>query len=124
MTHKARDHLVRQQTRIVHAVRAHPGEFGIVVPKGIHRGIHDVERLIMACEQAGPPHSPSASNPWRLDGSSRKALNLLADQLIGTLKTIDELTADIRADARANEDAQRLQTIPGIGPVTAGALVS
>ncbi|MBW7057985.1 transposase, partial [Paracoccus bogoriensis] len=25
---------------------------------------------------------------------------------------------------RANEDAQRLQTIPGIGPVTAGALVS
>lgn len=33
------------------------------------------------------------------------------------------LTADIRADAHENEAAQRLQTIPSIGPITASALV-
>ena len=112
MTHKAREFLVRQQTQIVNAMWAHLGEFGIVVPKGIH----NVERLIIACEQAGLP------------APARKALNLLADQLIDTRRKIEDLTADIRADAKADEDAQRLQTIPGIGPgigpITASALVS
>ncbi|MCC6000403.1 MAG: IS110 family transposase [Pararhodobacter sp.] len=104
----AREFPLRQQTRIVNAMRAHLGAFGIVVPKGIHT----VERLIMACEQADLP------------ASARKALSLLADQLIDTQKKIEDLTADIRADAKASDAAQRLQTIPGIGPITASALVS
>lgn len=108
MTHKAREFLVRQQTQIVNAMRAHLGEFGIVVPKGIH----NAERLITACDGADLP------------ASARKALNLLADQLVDAQKKIEALTADIHADARGNEDAQRLQTIPGIGPITASALVS
>lgn len=108
MTHKAREFLVRQQTQIVNAMRAHLGEFGIVVVKGIH----NVERLIAACRGADLP------------APARKALNLLADQLVDTRRKIETLTADIRADARANEAAQRLQTIPGIGPITASALVS
>jgi len=108
MTHKAREFLVRQQTQIVNAMRAHLGEFGIVVPKGIH----NVERLMVACDRADLP------------APARKPLNLLADQLVDTQKKIEELTADIQADAKANEDAQRLQTIPGIGPITASALVS
>jgi len=108
MTHKAREFLVRQQTQIVNTMRAHLGEFGIVVPKGIH----NVERLMVACDRADLP------------APARKPLNLLADQLVDTQKKIEELTADIQADAKANEDAQRLQTIPGIGPITASALVS
>lgn len=108
MTHKAREFLVRQQTQIVNAMRAHLGEFGIVVAKGIH----NVGRLIAACDKAGLP------------APARKALNMLADQLIETQKKIEALTADIRADASASEAAQRLQTIPGIGPITASALIS
>lgn len=108
MTHKAREFLVRQQTQIVNAMRAHLGEFGIVVPKGIH----NVGRLIASCDRADLP------------APARKALNLFADQLVDTQKRIEALTADIRADAHANDAAQRLQTIPGIGPITASALVS
>jgi transposase len=108
MTHKAREFLVRQQTQIVNAMRAHLGELGIVVPKGIH----NVERLIVACEQADLP------------APARKALGLLADQLIDTQTKIEDLTVDIHADAKANKDSQRLQTIPGIGPITASALVA
>ncbi len=115
--------------RHVNAMRAHLGEFGIVVPKGIHI----VERLVMACEQV---HLPAPA---------RKALSLLADQLIDTQKTIEDLTADICADARTNAAAPRLhglrpftpravprtvcrfakrRSLPGIGPITASALVS
>jgi transposase len=88
--------------------RAHLGEFGVVTPEACLRhapkGIHNVERLIAACDRADRP------------APARKALNLLADQLVDTQKKIEALTADIRADARANEAAQRLQTIPGVPP--------
>lgn len=108
MTHKAREFLVRQQTQVVNAIRAHLGEFGIVVPQGIH----NMDRLIAACDKADLP------------GPARKALNLLADQLADTQRKIEDLTTDVRADAAANEAARRLQTIPGIGPITASALVA
>lgn len=92
MTHKARESLVRQQTQIVKAVRAHLGEFGIVVAKGIH----NAERLTGACAQAGLP------------ASACKALSLLAEQVIDTQRKIEDLTADIRADAKASDAAQGL----------------
>jgi transposase len=108
MIHKARDFLVRQQTQIVNAIRAHLGEFGLVVAQGIH----NVGRLIETCDRADLP-SPA-----------RKALNLLADQLVDTQKKIEDLTADVRADAATNEAARRLQAIPGVGPITASALLA
>lgn len=108
VTHKAREFLVRQQTQIVNAIRAHLGEFGITIPKGIQ----NVGRLIEACENA------------KLPAVARKALNLLADQLVDTQKRIADLTADLRADASANDAARRLQTVPGVGPITASAFVA
>ena len=108
VTHKTREFLVRQQTQIVNAIRAHLGEFGIVIPKGIQ----NVGRVIEACDSA------------KLPTAARKALNLLADKLIDTQKKIAELTTDIRADVTSNEAAQRLQTIPGVGPITASAFVA
>ena len=108
VTHKAREFLVRQQTQLVNAIRAHLGEFGIVIPKGIQ----NVGRLIEACENG------------KLPAVARKALNLLADQLAETREKFPQLTADIRANASANDAAQRLQTIPGVGPITASAFVA
>lgn len=108
MTHKAREFLVRQQTQVVNAIRAHLGEFGVVVPKGIH----NAERLINACDAQDLPDN------------ARHALNLLADQLIDTQRKIAELTADVHEDAKSNEAARRLRTIPGIGPVSASAFVA
>ena len=54
LDHKTRDFLVRQQTQIVNAIRAHLAEFGIVVAKGIH----NVDRLLAAAEEA-----PDAARP-------------------------------------------------------------
>ena len=108
MTHKAREFLVRQLTQVTNAIRAHLGEFGIVAPKGVH----NVNRLLDAGERADLPEC--AGMPLRL----------LAEQFFQTREKIDQLTRDIRREAETSEAARRLQTIPGIGPITATALAA
>lgn len=108
MTHKAREFLVRQLTQVTNAIRAHLAEFGIVVPKGVH----NVGPLLEAGERADLPTT------------ARMPLRLLADQFFETRDRIDALTKDIRREAEASGAAKRLQTIPGIGPITATALAA
>lgn len=108
MQHRARDFLVRQLTQLANAIRAHLGEFGIVVPKGVH----NMGRLIAEAETADLP--PEARMP----------LDLLAGQFRDTKQRIDVMTAQIKADAEVDETARRLQTMPGIGPITASVLAA
>lgn len=108
MTHKAREFLVRQLTQVTNAIRAHLGEFGIVAPKGVH----NVGRLLEAGERADLP------------AVARVPLRLLAGQFFETRDRIDALTNDIRREAAASDAAKRLQSIPGIGPITATALAA
>jgi transposase len=108
MIHKAREFLVHQLTQVTNAIRAHLSEFGIVAPKGVH----NVGRLLGAAECADLPDC------------ARKPLRLLADQFFETREKVNQLTRDIRREAETNETANRLQTIPGVGPITATALAA
>lgn len=108
MQHRARDFLVRQLTQLANAIRAHLGEFGIVVPKGVH----NMSRLIAEAEGADLP------------AEARMPLDLLAGQFRDTKQRIDVMTAQIKADAEVDETARRLQTMPGIGPITASVLAA
>lgn len=108
LTHKTREFLVRQLTQISNAIRAHLSEFGIVAPKGVHH----LGRLVEIAEQAELPEA------------ARDPLRFLTEQFIQTQSRIDKLTARIRHEANTNDIAKRLQTIPGIGPVTASALTA
>lgn len=108
MQHRARDFLVRQLTQLANAIRAHLGEFGIVVPKGVH----NMGRLIAEAEQADLP------------AEARMPLDLFAGQFRDTKQRIDVMTAQIKADAEVDETARRLQTMPGIGPITASVLAA
>ena len=122
MTHKAREFLVRQLTQVTNAIRAHLGEFGneagkrtvrgTVRPTNAPKGVHNVDRLLDAGEQADLPEC------------ARMPLRLLAEQFFQTREKIDQLTRDIRREAETSEAARRLQTIPGIGPITATALAA
>jgi transposase len=103
LDHKARDFLIRQQTQTVNAVRAHLAEFGIVVAKGIH----NVDRLLEAAEQA-----PDAARP---------ALDLPADQLRDLRDRIETVARRIEAAQEADPLARRLATIPGLGPIASSA---
>ena len=95
-------------TQIDDAPRAHLVEFGIVVPKGVH----NMGRLLAEAEAAD------------LSFEVREPLNLLAGQFRDTKGRIDAITARIRAAAETDEAARRLQTMPGIGPITASVLAA
>lgn len=106
LDHKTRDFLVRQRTQIINAIRAHMGEFGIVVAKGIQ----NVERLVAAAQDAPE--------------TARAALDMLAEQLEGTQMRIDAVTA--RIVERQADDAltRRLTTVPGVGAISSSAFAA
>lgn len=108
MQHRTRDFLFRQLTQLANAIRAHLGEFGVVVPKGVH----NMGRLIAAAEAADLP------------AEARIPLDLLAGQFRDTRERIDAMTAQIREAAETDETTCRLQTMPGIGPITASVLAA
>ena len=106
LDHKARDFLVRQRTQIVNAIRAHLGEFGIVVAKGIH----NVDRLLDAARDV---HS-----------AARPALDMLTDQLCETQARIEEVTARISEMQAEDALARRLATVPGVGTISSSAFAA
>ena len=108
LAHRTRDFLVRQLTQDTNAIRAHLGEFGIVAPKGVH----NVERLLAPAGEAALPEP------------ARPPILLLAEQFRDTHKRIEAVTADIKAKAGEDPVARRLQTIPGIGPITSSAIAA
>ncbi|SEI20324.1 Transposase [Rhizobium tibeticum] len=108
MVFRARDLLVRQRTQTINAIRGHLAEFGLVAAQGLFH----VAKLAIAIEDEGSA-IPEAARP---------ILFLLLEQLRSLDERVALLDREIARRAREDEDARRLMTIPGIGPVTATAL--
>jgi transposase len=105
--HRARQGFVVERTATVNRVRALLTEFGIVLAQGIS----SVRRGIPHCVEALPAMAQRA-----------------ARDLYAHLKVLDERISEYDRDltrlARLYETARRAQTIPGIGPITASAVVA
>jgi transposase len=112
MLHKARDLLVRQRTMLINALRGHLTEFGLVAAKGPA----GVQSLLAVVEEA------QAFEAWPAAG--RSALKALSDQLRHLGDEIARLEAALVAQHRSDARSRRLATIPGIGPITAGAIAA
>ncbi len=110
--HRTRDLLVRQRTVLINALRGHMAEFGIVAPQGATR-VGELVAEIVAGEDSGP-----------LPRLARQALLVLVGELEALGQRIKAIEAEIMAWHRANEASRRLATIPGIGPITAPAIVA
>ena len=111
MMHRTRELLVRQRTMVVNAIRAHMAEFGIVAPVGIPR-VKELFAVIADGEDD------------RLPPVARTCLESLARQFMSLHAEIYAAEKRIHAWHRSNEVSQRLETIPGIGPITASALAA
>ncbi|NLS07533.1 IS110 family transposase [Rhizobium sp. P32RR-XVIII] len=107
---RARDLLVRQRTQTINALRGHLAEYGLVVARGPAHTTKLIERV----------EAPSSDLPE----AGRLALDMLVDTLRSLEQRIKCLDVEIARRAREDEDARRLATIPGVGPVTAAALVA
>ena len=107
---RARDLLVRQRTQLINALRGLLAEHGWVAPKG----------LFHAGAMMAKIEDPSCSLPQ----SARDVFLVM----IASVKALDErvhlLDREIAKRAREDETARRLMTIPGIGPITATALLA
>ena len=108
MLFHTRDLLVRQRTQTINALRGHLAEFGVVAPQGPAH----IDRLASALQDPGSG----------LPGSVRELGALLFDRIEDLDAKIDGLRRELRARACQDEEAGRLMTIPGIGPITATAV--
>jgi transposase len=111
MMHRSRELLVGQRTALVNALRGHLAELGIITAKGIHRVADLLAELIGADDEKVP-------------SLARASLNCLAAQIEAMETQIDKLEALILEWHKGNEASQRLARIPGVGPITASAVVA
>lgn len=107
--HRARQLLIAERTALVNQSRGLLAEFGLIVPAGIGA----LRRLW-----------PSLLEAPAVPALAREVFTDLADRL----RTVDERIAvydrRVEAVARQTEPAHRLLQAPGIGPVTATAMVA
>ncbi|MGG5890892.1 IS110 family transposase [Falsiroseomonas sp. HC035] len=111
MMHRSRELLVGQRTALVNALRGHLAELGIVTAKGIHRVADLVAELVGAGNTKIPP-------------LARASLCCLAAEIEAVEMQIEELEALIIEWHKSNEASRRLAKIPGVGPITASAVVA
>jgi transposase len=111
MLHRTRDLLIRQRSSLISAIRAHFAEFGVVVGQGIR----NVERLLGLLQGEGDKRLPMIAV---------EMLAVLAAQLRDVAYRVRTVEIKLFAWHRADAVSRRLESVPGIGPVTASAIVA
>lgn len=101
---------VGQRTQLINALRGHLAEFGLVVAEG-PANLKSVAGLI-------------DNNAIDLPDAVRDVARLYLDQIALLTHKIEELHMKLVAATKTDEAMRRLCTVPGVGPVTAGAIMA
>lgn len=109
--HTAREAFVHARTAQANQIRGLLLEFGLVVPIGIRHVFERVPSLIEDGE-------------IELPGLFRQLIDRLLLHLKELDRQVQELEHEIEQWHRSSEPSKRLESIPGIGPITASALVA
>jgi transposase len=110
MQHKVREMLVGQRTQLLNGLRGHLSEVGVIAAQGTCH-----MRSLGALIHEGHADIPEAV---------RASLLPLVEQIAHLDEALKAIDGEIAAQAKADPVSSRLMTIPGIGPVTASALVA
>ena len=112
MVFRTRDLLVRQRTQLVNALRGHLTEYGWIAPRG--------RAQVMLLADLFDEKEMASSLP--------EAALAMFKVMVGQLYRLDDQIADLDREierrAKADEEARRLMTIPGIGPIAATAILA
>jgi transposase len=109
--HRARQSFVKARTAQANQIRGLLTEYGIVIPQGISHIAAHLPDILEDGENGLP-------------GVFRQLIDRLGLHLKELDQQVRELEVQIQAWHRANEDSRKLAQIPGIGPITASALVA
>jgi transposase len=108
--HRIRQLLVKQRTMQINALRGHLAELGIVRGQGVGKAT-ELMRLV---EDASDDTLPA---------KIRQQLQHLVELIRDLQRRLTEIDRELGELAREHPAARRLATIPGVGPITATALV-
>ncbi|MDT8843648.1 IS110 family transposase [Paraburkholderia fungorum] len=109
--HRVRQGFVKARTAQANQIRGLLSEFGLVIPQGISHIVRCVPALI-----------ENAAND--LSGSFRLLVERLTEHLKELDRQVRELEAQIQNWHRGSDVSRKLAQVPGIGPLTATALVA
>ncbi len=109
--HRARQGFVKAKTAQANQIRGLLAEYGIAIPKGI---THIAKQVPEVLEE----------NADELPGSFRLLIERLVDHLKELERQAGELELEIKGWHRGNDNSRKLADIPGVGPMTASAMVA
>ncbi len=109
--HRARDLVVRQRTQTINMLRCLLAEFGIVFAQGVGHAIRFAKRAT----QERVPELPTAARNVVID---------LSEQLMSLHVRVNWYGRQMTLAAKSEPRIALLQTIPGVGPITASAIVA
>ena len=109
--HRTRDLVVRQRTQTINMLRAQLAEFGIVLPKGVYHSLRFAKNYL----NEDQPDLPEVVADVIFE---------LCDQLLFLHSKINRYVREMNKIARQEKRVGLLRTIPGVGPITASAIVA
>jgi transposase len=109
--HRARAEWMATRTARINAMRGFLQEHGVSIPRGARTALVQIPRIV---------DNTAAPMPWRLRG----ILARLLDDVRAVEAHIIAVERELAAIAHGDPVAQRLMTIPGIGLLTATALIA
>ena len=109
--HRVREGFVQERTAYANRIRGLMAEFGFAIPQGNH---HITQRI--------PELIEDASN--ELPGLFRRSIDRLLQHFKELDRQVHEMQQQIQEWHLHHEASRKLQAIPGIGPITASALIA
>ncbi len=109
--HRARNLMVRQRTQLVNALRSMLAEFGVYIAKGLARAISFSQGVL-------------AGTKLELPEIAQDVVHNLCGQLDVLHGQMRWYETRLRFEAKRDPRIRLLQTIPGVGPVTASAIAA
>lgn len=109
--HRARQGFVKARTAQGNQMRGLLSEFGIVIPQGISSIAKRIPDILEDGENG-------------LSGTMRNLLKRLTENLKEMNRQFGELELQIKLWHKESELSRKLEAIPGIGPITASAIVA
>ena len=109
--HRVRERLMGERTALVNEVHGLLHEYGIVMPKGVAKFRQAVVEKL-------------ESEQDKLTPLSQEMFGKLVEEFVALEKQLAYYQEQLEALATTHPECQRLMTIPGIGPLSAPALVA
>lgn len=109
--HRVRQQMVSERTALINQIRGLLSEFGLIMAKGRYAAQHAIPDILEDAENGLP-------------SLARRLLHDVWQRIQQINQQVLAYDREMEAQARQNESASRLMTIPGIGAITATALIA